>query len=254
MLHVGALPGTPQNNLNIPVICQQALLEANIYRQTGFDGFLIENMHDVPYLNSSVGPEIIAGMTVISQELKKSTNLIGGIQILAAANREALAVAAVTGLDFIRVENFLFGHVADEGLMQSCAGELLRYRKLLGAENILVFTDIKKKHAAHAITGDIDIIGLARTADFFLSDGIVFTGKMTGEAPDPDEVARVRKTVQLPIIIGSGLTPANLSEYWDNADIFIVGSSCKEEGIWSNPVSQPKCEEFMIAVKKLRSR
>ena len=30
--------------------------------------------------------------------------------------------------------------------MDACAGELLRYRRAVGAENILVFTDIKKKH------------------------------------------------------------------------------------------------------------
>lgn len=78
--------------------------------------------------------------------MKKTTGLPCGVQILAAANKEALAVALASGLQFIRVEGFVFAHVADEGLMNSCAGELLRYRKNIGAEHILVFTDIKKKH------------------------------------------------------------------------------------------------------------
>jgi predicted TIM-barrel enzyme len=30
--------------------------------------------------------------------------------------------------------------------MDACAGDLLRFRKRIEAENILVFTDIKKKH------------------------------------------------------------------------------------------------------------
>ena len=30
--------------------------------------------------------------------------------------------------------------------MNSCAGDLLRYRKQIGADNIKIFTDIKKKH------------------------------------------------------------------------------------------------------------
>lgn len=46
----------------------------------------------------------------------------------------------------MRAEGFVFGHVADEGFMQSCAAELLRYRRIIDAEHILVFTDIKKKH------------------------------------------------------------------------------------------------------------
>ena len=49
-------------------------------------------------------------------------------------------------LQFIRAEGFVFAHVADEGLMNACAGELMRYRKQIEAENVLVFTDIKKKH------------------------------------------------------------------------------------------------------------
>lgn len=63
------------------------------------------------------------------------------------ANKEALAVAMASGAQFIRAEGFVFSHVADEGWMDSCAAELLRYRRAIGAEDILVFTDIKKKHS-----------------------------------------------------------------------------------------------------------
>ena len=55
-------------------------------------------------------------------------------------------MAQASSADFIRAEGFVFSHVADEGWMDACAGELLRYRRAVGAENILVFTDIKKKH------------------------------------------------------------------------------------------------------------
>ncbi len=64
----------------------------------------------------------------------------------AGANKEALAVAMASGADFIRVEGFVFSHIGDEGWVDSCAGQLLRYRKTIGAENIMVWTDVKKKH------------------------------------------------------------------------------------------------------------
>lgn len=57
-----------------------------------------------------------------------------------------LRVNLVTGLDFIRAEGFVFSHVADEGLLNACAGDLLRYRKNIGAAHVMIFTDIKKKH------------------------------------------------------------------------------------------------------------
>lgn len=45
-----------------------------------------------------------------------------GIQILAGANKAALAVGVATGAVFIRCEGMVFSTVADEGIMDSDAG------------------------------------------------------------------------------------------------------------------------------------
>ncbi|MFM8785597.1 MAG: BtpA/SgcQ family protein, partial [Phycisphaerales bacterium] len=85
----------------------------------------------------------------------------------------------------MRVENFVFSHVADEGLMiEACAGPLLRHRRAIGADRVRVFADIKKKHASHAVTADVDIAGCARAAEFFLADGVIVTGTETGASVD----------------------------------------------------------------------
>ena len=63
-----------------------------------------------------------------------------------AANKESLAVAHCTGAQFIRVEGFVYSHIADEGWIDSSAGDILRYKRYIGADNTLIFTDIKKKH------------------------------------------------------------------------------------------------------------
>ena len=56
-------------------------------------------------------------------------------------------------MDFIRAEGFIFGHVADEGWMDAQAGELLRYRKNIGAEQIKIFTDIKVSPYPYILSG-----------------------------------------------------------------------------------------------------
>jgi membrane complex biogenesis BtpA family protein len=157
MVHVGALPGTPRYKGDINKIIEKAIDEAKIYLDSGINSIAIENMHDLPYLNRNVGPEIISMMSIIAYEVKNKTNLPIGLQILAGANKEALACAKSAGIDFIRAEGFVFAHVADEGLINSDAGELLRYRKMIDADNILVFTDIKKKHSSHNLTSDVSI-------------------------------------------------------------------------------------------------
>ena len=137
------------------------------------------------------------------------------LQILAAANREALAVAAASGLQFIRAEGFVFSHVADEGWMDACAGPLLRYRKSIGMEEkVAVVCDIKKKHSAHAVTGDVDIVETAKAARFFRSDGVIVTGASTGHEASPGELQAVLAGVpDLPVLVGSGVSAANLKSY-----------------------------------------
>jgi membrane complex biogenesis BtpA family protein len=253
MLHVGALPGTPAARHPIDQLIEQAVGEARIYREAGFTALALENMHDRPYLKGGVGPEITAVMTAIAREVKRETGLVLGIQVLAAANREALAIALACGADFVRVEGFVFAHVADEGIVESCAGELLRYRRAIGAERVLVFADIKKKHSAHAITGDVSLAATARAAELFLADGVIVTGAASGEETSPDEVRDAARAVQLPMLVGSGVTVQNLPRFVD-AHGFIVGSSLKRDGTWSNPLDRTAVEALARAFAKLPPR
>lgn len=252
MVHVDALPGTPGNTHTISSIIQHAVDEALTLQNAGIDAILIENMHDVPYLKKVVGPEIVACMTAISVELHKKIQVPLGIQILAAANREALAVAQAAGLDFIRTEGFVFAHLADEGYLESCAGELLRYRKQIGAGHIKVFTDVQKKHSSHAITSDISLKEHIGTAAFFLSDGIIITGTSTGKEASVEDARIAFLSTELPVIIGSGITAENLENYWNLADAFIVGSHFKYDGDWKNKVSAERAAAFMRIVNEFR--
>lgn len=141
---------------------------------------MVENMHDVPYVqDKQIGWEVIASMTRLCSEIKSvlPPRTPCGIQILASANRQALAVAKAVDLQFIRAEGFVFAHIADEGFTDACAGDLLRYRKQIDAENVLIFTDLKKKHSAHAITNDVSLAETAHAAEFFMTDGIIVTGE-----------------------------------------------------------------------------
>ena len=253
MIHVSALPGTPATAEPIDKIIRSAVAEARLYAECGLDLIAIENMHDRPYLRGCVGPEIVACMTAVGCAIRNAVPLKLGIQILAAANSEALAVAQACGADFVRVENFVFAHVADEGLMpEAQAGPLLRYRRQIGATHVRIIADIKKKHASHALTADIDLPETARAAEFFGADGLVVTGTATGRPVDPQDVHQVRQAARVPLWVGSGVTPAGLWDLWDIADGFIVGSYFKRDGLWSNPIERSRVEELMKAVRNLR--
>ena len=243
VVHTIGLPGTPSGGRSVTEIVECAVGEARIYAAAGFHGIAIENTHDRPYLKGAVGPEIVAAMTAVGLEIRRAVSLPLGVQVLAGANETAVAVAHACGGAFVRVEGFVFAHVADEGLIESSAGALLRYRRAIGAESVRVFADVKKKHSAHALTSDVDLAETARAAEFFLADGVIVTGTSTGRPADPAEVRAVAAAVTIPTLIGSGITPDNLADYPD-ADVLIVGSSVKKDGVWSGPLDESRAREL----------
>ena len=249
MIHVQALPGTPANRLTLDKIIAAAVNDARIYRAAGLDGVALENMHDVPYLRGAVGPEIVSAMSLIARAVKEEFRGVTGIQILAAANKEAVAVAHAAGLDWVRVEGFVFAHVADEGFIDSCAAELLRYRKQIGADRVQVWADIKKKHSSHAITADISLGETAHAAEFMRADAVIVTGPVTGRPPKPADIEEARAGTSLPVILGSGMDAGNIADFLPVADGFIVGSAFKHGGRWDQPLDRTRIRRLMRQVE-----
>ena len=253
MIHADPLPGTPLYKGSVKEILENSIKDAESYQKAGIDSIMIENMHDIPYLKHKIGEEITTLMSIIGYEIKKITGLPTGIQILAGANKQAVAAANSAGLDFIRAEGFVFAHVADEGIFESDAGELLRYRKAIGADNILIFTDIKKKHSSHSITADISLAETAKAAEFFLSDCLIITGSSTGAEANIEDIYAARNNTELPVFVGSGITSGNVEKYYNNCDGLIVGSHFKKGGYWANKVDFGIVKNFMDKINLLRT-
>ena len=248
VIHVGALPGTPGSSQTVAELITAARREATLYRDGGVSAVMIENMHDVPYLRGEVGPEIVAAMTAIGSEVKTVSGLPVGIQILAGANIEAMAVAHAANLDFIRAEAYAYAHVADEGFIQSSAAKLLRYRRMIGATRVEVWADVKKKHSAHAITADVGLRMTAETVEFIGADCV------SGKAPKAEDVREAKSHCSLPVFLGSGISADNIDEFIEEADGFIIGSHFKVDGHWAGMVDQKRVERLMAKVRTQESR
>lgn len=251
MVHLGASPGTPFAAHAPDEIVGAAVQEARVLADAGFDGIILENMHDAPYVHGEdLGPEVVAVMARTLAAVRASVDVPVGVQILSGGNRAALACAHACGGSFIRCENFVFSHVADEGLLAKAeAGGLLRYRRAIGAGGIPVYCDIKKKHASHAITADLDLAEVAEAAVFFGADGLIVTGAATGRPTSVADVRQVREACDLPVLVGSGVTPDSATSLLAYADALIVGSWVKRGGSWKNPVDAGRAGEMVRAVR-----
>ncbi len=249
-LHLLPLPGSPGWQGSLKPVADQCLREAKIYLEHGADGLIIENTHDLPYLRSEAEPATVAAMAAMAAQVRQNYPAVPiGIQVLAAADLAALEIAVACDLDFIRAEGFAYAHVADEGIIQGDAGRLLRRRVHLRASDIEIWTDVKKKHGAHALTADLSAREFGKGAVFCGADGLIVTGGTTGEPPSL-EAASELQGLGVPLAVGSGVTSENIAAFANVANVLIVGSACKKAGDWRNEVQAKKVGELIQLMAK----
>ena len=254
MIALLPLPDAPHYGGDDKKILSQALSDLRHYLAAGVDAIVLENSHDLPYVKPPLPARGVAVMKRVAKEVRRRFDGPVGIQVLEAANETALEIAHEADLDFLRVEGYVFAHVGGAGLIEGCAGRLLRRRKALGCEHIKVFGDVKKKHCSHALTGDLDILDEVKQAEFFLVDGVIVTGARTTEPPAVAELRRVKKHAHVPVLIGSGMTPENIKTYFPLADGFIVGSTFRQGGRFLGALEPRRLAAFMRVFDKLREK
>lgn len=243
MIHTGPLAGAPGPLPPLHDLLERARQEARLLADAGFDALLVENTHDLPYPRRRAEPETIAALTRVVEAVRQAVpDLPCGVQCLAGANRAALGIAHATGCTFIRCEGFVFGHLADEGWMDADAAQLVRARSALGADNIAIWADIRKKHASHAATADLTPIDWMNAAAWSRADVAVVTGTHTGQPVDPDFLTACTRTGTLPVAIGSGLTAETLPGLVPPAAAGIIGSALKVQGNWKNPMEASRVQ------------
>ncbi len=103
------------------------------------------------------------------------------------------------------------------------------------------------------MTGDVSIGGVAEAAEFFAADGVIVTGSSTAQPAATSDLDTVRAATSLPLLVGSGVTADNLSEYIWRADGLIVGSEFKRNGVWSNDIDVERVNSFVRKKHELLS-
>lgn len=252
MIHCPAFPGAPRyRGGDMDAIYDACMRDAERLVQGGMHGLIVENHGDIPFSKpEDIGPETPAFLSVVTDRIKRAFGLPIGINVLANAPLPALATAMAGGADFIRVNQWANAYVANEGFMEGRAAEALRYRSLLRAEHVRIFTDAHVKHGSHAIVADRSIPELTRDLAFFDSDCIIATGQRTGDSASLDEIDEIGGATHLPLLVGSGVTTDNIVAILGRTNGVIVASSLKEEGVWWNPVCPDRVRRFVEAAQE----
>ncbi|MGH2569928.1 MAG: BtpA/SgcQ family protein, partial [bacterium] len=86
-----------------------------------------------------------------------------------------------------------------------------------------------------------------------LADALILSGPATGVRANPAELRRVKDALpDTPLLVGSGVSAANLEEFWPVADGWIVGTSLKKSGDPGQPVDPVCAREILAEASRLR--
>ena len=247
VVHLLPLPGSAGWKGDLEAVIGSALRDTEALVGGGVDAVIFENFGDVPFLSGPVPPETVAAMAVIIETVAGQVDVPFGVNVLRNDPIAALGLAYATGGEFIRVNVHTGVMVTDQGIIEGGAAKTVRRRSGLGAK-VKVLADVLVKHAVPL--GEQDIRDAAKAAVHRgLADGLIVTGSFTGEEADLSDVKAVKEVVPggTPVLVGSGVTEANIGTYLEWADGVIVGTSLKRDGVVSNPVDQGRVARLVSA-------
>jgi len=262
VIHLPPLPGAPGAFGEDPAAVIQeagirAVREAQALEKLGFDALILENFGDTPFYKSSVPPETTAAMSVIASAVRESVRIPLGINVLRNDARAAIAIAAVSGADFVRV-NILSGVAAtDQGLIEGEAAVWMRELQRLGvAHRVAVFGDVLVKHAKTLSQDRVDL-AIEEVALRAGASGVILTGETTGRSIDEarvKEAGACARHLGVPVFAGSGTTAENLPFLMEHLTGVIVGSTLRQGGVAGAPLDLARCKKFLAALKSSSSK
>ncbi len=251
MVHLLPLPGSPRWAGAMPEVLDRAVADAQALEAGGVDGLIVENYGDIPFAKGRVEAHTVSAMTLAVAAVGNAVGIPVGVNVLRNDGRSALAIAAVAGAGFMRVNVHTGVMVTDQGIVEGDAYETVRCRRQLGVD-IKILADVFVKHATPL--GMQSIEQAARdTAYRGLADALIVTGSGTGEPTEMGDVLRVREAVpDVPLLVASGVDKGNVAPLLSVADGVIVGTSLKQGGVTTNPVDEKRVAGLMAVVGELR--
>jgi membrane complex biogenesis BtpA family protein len=248
MVHLLPLPGAPGWSGDLSAVEQRAKADVSALVGGGVHGLLFENFGDAPFTKGNVGPLTVSCMTAVVQSCIKDQDIPFGINVLRNDWEAALAIAAVTGAAFIRI-NILTGvYATDQGVIEGAGYRCLRYKRSLEQElgtDLAIFADAHTKHGRPLVDQPLEDV-VKDLGERMKVDGIIITGTRTGApALEEDLKCAIAAAGSVPILVGSGVDKNNIKKYSKYVHGFIVGSSVKEDGDVSKPVDHVRVKELV---------
>jgi membrane complex biogenesis BtpA family protein len=247
VINLPSLPGQ-KGFISMDYALKHAMDQLKILEEEGVEAILFENVDG----DFAATPEMISAMTrIVSEAVKQAPKMIIGVEVLWHDPKASLAIATASGAKFVRTDFFADKMKAGDRIVDVNTKELIDYQKKIGAEDVLLLTDIQVKYAKMIDTKKT-IRQSALDAKNKGSIGAIVDGPKSGVPPSIEKVKEAKMAdPTFPVILGSGTNPDNIKELLSVADAAIVGTaiSTKTGGV----VIREKVQNYMKSVRELRA-
>lgn len=243
------LLGAPRYAGSMTNVIDRVLEDAHALADAGVHALTLENVGDNPFVRDEAPAETVAAFAMVAHETRRALSLPLGINVMRNSWRAAMGIAAAVDAQYVRIN--VLGDVlaTDQGIIQGCAAELLRYRKQLGAEQVRIFGDVDCKHAGPLTKRPLDVVA-RDTAYRQMADALLVTGPDSDTPPTRDDITTVKGAVpDVPVFIASGMSLDSV-ELVGACDGTTIGTYARGWDI-DGPVQPELVSGFVKAVSEL---
>ena len=249
----------------LPVVqnlVERALSEVDIYVKNGISAIEVENIAAPYFIGDKTPFEDLLILTIVCRAVrKKYPNLVMGLHVLSSNDIEALPIAIIFNMYFVRSESSIFSGFRPEGQTTNNANLAKFYylrnymHACLGVEDSKdrrfpqIWSDLQKKHTVFN-QELVDLNIWLKNILFMKLEGVILTGSETGKNIAKKDLLMAREeldnlkkqtqeyfgeSVEVPLVTGSGL---DMDLYRQYADFIITGTQLKKNKYWENEVDE----------------
>ena len=246
----------------VQFLVKRAISEVDVYVKNGISAIEVENIAAPYFIGDKTPFEDLLILTIVCRAIrKKYPNLVMGLHVLSSNDIEALPIAIIFNIYFVRSESSIFSGFRPEGqtinnanlakfyylrnYMQACLG----VEDPKGRRYPQIWSDLQKKHTVFN-QELVDLNVWLKNILFMKLEGIILTGTETGKNITEKDLLMAREeidnlkkqtqeyfgeSVEVPLVTGSGL---DMDLYRKYADFIITGTQLKKNKYWENEVDE----------------
>jgi membrane complex biogenesis BtpA family protein len=243
MVHLGPLPGAPNyDGAAIADLIERAAHDAQLLVDGGFDAILLQNANDHPPARVVPAPSV-AAYACIARQIRDLTDLPLGLSVLKSDVSATFGIAAAAGANFVRLKCYVGSEIGPEGVLEGCAAEAVRTRRMMGLSGVEIWADALQPTSRQV--SPVSPLDLVRWSfEFGEADRVIVTGDSLAQSWEI--LHDVRPAVDGPLILGGGVGPSELSDALSDWDGVIVGRYLRD-GDLRRPISAERVAEIRDA-------